>query len=350
MTRAVGSRLRWWWRRVDRGRDPLRGATAVGTRSVVVGRPTVANDGRLVVGDDVVVDSLPVPTHFVVGSRGAVVVGDRVRIGFGAAIASSQLVAIGDDTIIGPYVSLSDTDFHVIGSREAAPVPRAVEIGRRVTIGSRVTIMAGTTIGDDAHVAAGSVVGGNVEPGARIAGVPARRVTAGAAPPPAGATDAVLRIIGRTLGLAGLPRLDDRLGDLPGWDSLGALRILLTIEDELGVRLSDDTLPGALAVVDLVDAVAVVARPAHGGSPPARTRATPAAIGAVVQAALDLAAPPAPGLDRSSIAAWDSLGALKVLLALEDQFDVRLDETAVAAARSIADLARLVAGSSVVRT
>lgn len=47
-------------------------------------------------------------------------------------------------------------------------------IGDRVSIGSGAIVMGGVTVGDDALIGAGAVVTRDVEPGATVAGVPAR--------------------------------------------------------------------------------------------------------------------------------------------------------------------------------
>ena len=47
-------------------------------------------------------------------------------------------------------------------------------VGDRVSIGSGAVILGGLSIGDDALIGAGAVVTRDVEPGAVVAGVPAR--------------------------------------------------------------------------------------------------------------------------------------------------------------------------------
>lgn len=54
--------------------------------------------------------------------------------------------------------------------------PAPVAIGRNVWIGANATILAGVTIGDDAVVAAASVVTKNVPAQAIVVGSPARVV------------------------------------------------------------------------------------------------------------------------------------------------------------------------------
>ena len=46
--------------------------------------------------------------------------------------------------------------------------------------------------------------------------------------------------------------LEDGPATLPGWDSLGVLRLLVTLEDELGVTVDAERLAGARTVSDVV--------------------------------------------------------------------------------------------------
>jgi acetyltransferase-like isoleucine patch superfamily enzyme/acyl carrier protein len=337
----------------------LARCTTVGARPVVTGVPHIDNGGRLDMGADIVLASQPLPSHLVVSAGGDLTIGDRVRIGFGAAISCQQRVCIGDDTFLGPYVSLADSDFHVVGDREASPEPRPVVIGRRVRIGARVMVLPGTTIGDDVEVAAGSVVGGTVPARSRVAGVPARPITAIDETSGASTADAVLALVQRTLALPEVPALEQSRDGIAEWDSLGALRLLIALEEDLGVRLGEEEVLGARRIADLVEAVVarggVVTRAgvsgvsAGSGDLLAAAVAAPigvevsdggplAAVAELVRHALDLPTRPTPTTDRDQIPEWDSFGALKILLAAEERFGVSLGADDVAAARSVADL------------
>jgi maltose O-acetyltransferase len=88
-------------------------------------------------------------------------------------------VIIGDDVRLGERVSIVDHN-HVIeplddatarfGAYEAEPIV----IGNRVLIGANCVILAGTRIGDDAVIGAGSVVRGEIPRGVLALGAPAR--------------------------------------------------------------------------------------------------------------------------------------------------------------------------------
>lgn len=99
-------------------------------------------------------------------------IGRRVQINT-AIVGDSNLIEIGDDTVIGGDVTL------VAHSAERGMLVTApVKIGRRVTVGLMAVIFPGVTIGDDAVIAAGAVLakGTQVGPGEVWGGVPARRI------------------------------------------------------------------------------------------------------------------------------------------------------------------------------
>lgn len=106
--------------------------------------------------------------HRLMGAR----IGRRVQINT-AVIADQNLVEIGDDTVIGGDVTLV---CHAAEGGRLVTAP--VRIGRRVTVGLMAVVFPGCVIGDDAVIAAGSVLskGAKVGPGEIWAGVPARRV------------------------------------------------------------------------------------------------------------------------------------------------------------------------------
>jgi acetyltransferase-like isoleucine patch superfamily enzyme len=118
--------------------------------------------------------------QFYAGSKVIVAPGAHLRLGSGflnngATIACAGVVSIGHDVAVGPDVYIRDTDSHGIsGSSGSSTQP--ITIGDHVWIGLRAVILKGVTIGDGAIIAAGAVVVKDVEPGALVAGVPARFV------------------------------------------------------------------------------------------------------------------------------------------------------------------------------
>jgi len=99
-------------------------------------------------------------------------IGRRVQINT-AVIGDSNLIEIGDDTVIGGDVTL------VAHSAERGDlVTGRVRIGSRVTVGLMVVIFPGCEIGDGAVIAANAVLQKNTKigPGEVWGGVPARRI------------------------------------------------------------------------------------------------------------------------------------------------------------------------------
>ena len=216
----------------------LRQVTEVGQNAVVTGSPLVQNRGNLTIGNNFRLTSRPAQSHVIVERGGRLVVGDNVKISFGAAIHCQLRISIGNDCEIGPFAVIADSDFHVAGQRNAHAVPTPIQILDGVKIGSRVTIMRGTTIGVGATVQSGSVVSGQVEAGATIGGVPARSITENLS---AGSMD-LAELVMRVLGLEALPGLGDGPEQIPEWDSLGSLKLLLALEEAYQVTVREDAM------------------------------------------------------------------------------------------------------------
>jgi acetyltransferase-like isoleucine patch superfamily enzyme/acyl carrier protein len=220
----------------------------------VRGEPRLELGGEIIIGSDVTIAARPAITHLATGPGGRLLVGDRVRIGHGTAIAALKEVVIGDDSTLGPFVMIMDSDFHVAGGGDDAE-PTPIRIGRRVRIGPGTVLLPGADVGDGARIAGGSVVGGPVPAGAEVAGNPAiERSTVG----PWVATTA--EVVAAVLGMAEPPDRDVRPADVATWDSLGALRLLLELERVFGVRLDDAAVLAARSVGDLETLVESAAR------------------------------------------------------------------------------------------
>lgn len=232
-----------WTRRFDR----------LGPEAEVSRKAWIHNRGRLVAGARFRLSSVPVESHIVVGHGGSLEIGDDVVVGHGAAIVAQRSVRIGAGSRIGPFCAIADTDFHVAGQRERKPEESPIDIGRAVRLGARVTVLRGAVIGDGATVESGSVVSGTVPPGARVGGVPARSRSGG----PRGAeggddvSSRVAAALARALGLAEAPPAEREREAVPGWDSLGALMVLLALEEEFAVTLDEAKVPYADSVADL---------------------------------------------------------------------------------------------------
>lgn len=100
-------------------------------------------------------------------------IGRGVFINQGASIVATCLVEIGNDTQIGDFTAVLDTNWHRL---EPDRPPRAapVIIGANVWLGRNVIVLPGSRIGDHSVVAAGSIVKGDLPARVLAAGNPAR--------------------------------------------------------------------------------------------------------------------------------------------------------------------------------
>lgn len=103
------------------------------------------------------------------------------NVGMSGCTVSARLgVTIGEDTLIGSGVLITDSDAHPIHPDErfdnsktaAAPI----DVGKRCFIGARAIILKGVSIGEGAVVGAGAVVTRDVAAYAIVAGNPAKVV------------------------------------------------------------------------------------------------------------------------------------------------------------------------------
>ena len=240
--------------RAARTRMLLRAVTRVGRAPVIVGAPSLKNEGSIEIGDDFFFSARPASSHLVATEGGRIVIGDRVRISYGAAVSARREVAIEDGVEIGPFAVIMDSDFHVVGDRSALDEPLAVRIEAGARLGSRVTVLRGSVIGAGAVVLDGSVVSGKVAPGSVVSGVPARVVTAAREGDEEEPLEALPDLVMSVLGLSARPADTDGPGQIREWDSLGALKIVLAVEERYGVALSEQEIKaihslGELAVV-----------------------------------------------------------------------------------------------------
>lgn len=107
-------------------------------------------------------------------------IGDRVRVGRGSHIVGHHSITIGDDVITGPYVYITDQN-HVYADVDVPiakqwPSNEPVVIGAGSWLGAGAVVLPGTTLGRNVVVAANAVVKGEVADHAVVAGAPARVV------------------------------------------------------------------------------------------------------------------------------------------------------------------------------
>ncbi len=115
--------------------------------------------------------------YFETTGGGRIVVGNNVRINTGALLASHNSIVIGNDCLIGEYVSVRDANHGTaMGQLMHLQVHTSspIVLGSNVWIARGAVVLQGVSIGDDAIVAANSVVNQDVFTGAIVGGVPAR--------------------------------------------------------------------------------------------------------------------------------------------------------------------------------
>ncbi len=170
----------------------------IGKRVKLRCRRKIAFKGAAMIDDNVKIDAL---------SKGGIVIGDgfslgrnsiiectgvirelgeRLTIGNNVGIAANAFISvrgnveIGDDTIIGPNVSIFSEN-HVfedknIPIRLQGSSRKGVKIGKDCWIGSGVVILDGVTIGDGCVIAAGAVVNKDIPEYSVAGGVPAKTI------------------------------------------------------------------------------------------------------------------------------------------------------------------------------
>lgn len=141
----------------------IRSGSVIYERAVLGDR--VQTGHNVMIREDCVVgDGSVVGSHSVLD--GSVRVGRNVSIQTGNYLPPGTIV--GDGVFLGPFVVITNDRYPA--SRRLL----GVEIEDNAVIGANSTLISGVKIGRNSVVAAGAVVTRDVEPGAVVAGVPAR--------------------------------------------------------------------------------------------------------------------------------------------------------------------------------
>jgi acetyltransferase-like isoleucine patch superfamily enzyme len=116
--------------------------------------------------------------------NGVFEIGHSTYICAGAHIRIAKRVSIGSNCAISWNVTIMDSDFHEyrVNDETITENTKEVIIGNNVWIGNNVVILKGVTIGDDAIIAAGSIVTKNIPAGYAVGGNPARVIKIGVKP------------------------------------------------------------------------------------------------------------------------------------------------------------------------
>jgi acetyltransferase-like isoleucine patch superfamily enzyme len=126
------------------------------------------------IGQKVDESFLLIPPFYTAGG-GEIRVGRNVFVNQNCTFYDLGGLDIADDVMIGPNVSLITTGHPLEPSqRRAATVGKPIVIAKNVWIAAGATIIGGVTVGENAVVAAGSVVTKDVPPSTLVGGNPAR--------------------------------------------------------------------------------------------------------------------------------------------------------------------------------
>jgi acetyltransferase-like isoleucine patch superfamily enzyme len=126
------------------------------------------------IGSTVDESFLLIPPFYTVGGR-ETRVGRNVFINQNCTFYDLGGLDIADDVMIGPNVSLITAGHPLQPSqRRSVTIGKPIVIERNVWIAAGATIIGGVTVGENAVVAAGSVVTRDVPPNSLVGGNPAR--------------------------------------------------------------------------------------------------------------------------------------------------------------------------------
>ena len=105
--------------------------------------------------------------------------GNRVSINQNCTFLAHARITVGDNTLIGPNVTIITVnhDYRLEGVLvQTAHSLLPVNIGENVWIGANVVVLPGVTIGNNAVIAAGSIVTKDISEGVIVGGNPAKLI------------------------------------------------------------------------------------------------------------------------------------------------------------------------------
>lgn len=96
-------------------------------------------------------------------NNGEIILEGNNYINRNCMIVSHKKIKIGKNTTIGPNVLIYDHDHNTKSNDKEPFISDSITIGRNVWIGAGTIILKGVDIGDNAVIAAGSLINTNVE-------------------------------------------------------------------------------------------------------------------------------------------------------------------------------------------
>jgi len=162
----------------------LRGNLTIGKNVLLLVPVRCDGSGRVQIGKNAVIGCPAAPMAgngellLQAREKGAVIrIGANVAFSNNVSIIAAQEVTIGNDCLIGDFLLVMDSDFHGIDPlerRSCKGLSKPVVIGNNVWFGSRVIVQKGITIGENAIIAAQSVVTRDIPPDCIAGGNPAK--------------------------------------------------------------------------------------------------------------------------------------------------------------------------------
>jgi acetyltransferase-like isoleucine patch superfamily enzyme len=109
-----------------------------------------------------------------------IIIGDSVGIGEYASLGGAGGLEIGDECIVGPYLSCHPENHNyqdlAISIRFQGVNRKGIKVGKNCWIGSKVSILDGVQLGNGCIIAAGAVVTKSFPDNSIIGGVPAKLI------------------------------------------------------------------------------------------------------------------------------------------------------------------------------
>lgn len=105
-------------------------------------------------------------------------IGSNFAIGQFAEFGAAGGIEIGNDVIMGSYISFHSENHNFSDStkpiREQGVTSKGIKLGNNIWVGAKVTFLDGTVIGNNCVIAAGAVVKGVFPDNVVIGGIPAK--------------------------------------------------------------------------------------------------------------------------------------------------------------------------------
>jgi len=137
--------------------------------------PVLYSEGDIKIGKRLSLRAPLLACELGADGAGRLEIGDRVFINQGAIVVATKHIKIGNDTLVGEFSAIYDSNHH--GLDPAHPARSApVVIGNNVWLCRGAVVLPGSIIGDHTVVATNSVVRGELPPCVLAAGNPAQVV------------------------------------------------------------------------------------------------------------------------------------------------------------------------------